>query len=148
MSKKRIVIRKIASPEKLTEKYIEILDILETKTLPNDARCIKTGAYWWVAYYKGVPVGFSGLLEFPRLDAAFLYRTGVLKDYRGLGLQRKFIRLREQQAIKDGYRRIITYTIRENLRSANNLIKSGYTLYTPKKDYGPKNALYFEKVLK
>lgn len=106
-------------------------------------------SYWWYAYHKGIAIGYSGLLYYPWLKepAAFLYRTGVSKDYRGFGLQKRFIKVRERQALKDGYNRIISYTSYDNLASANSLISCGYKLYMPPTTWGVKNALYFQKYL-
>lgn len=106
--------------------------------------------YWWFAYSSGNPIGFTGLLYYPYLKqpAAFLYRSGVLKDWRGYGLQKRFIKCRERQAIKDGYHRIISYTSYDNYPSANSLISCGYKLYKPPTEWGVKNAYYFQKYLK
>jgi GNAT superfamily N-acetyltransferase len=138
---------RVATPEKLSDSVKDILSKMEKATFPLDVPCEKEEIYWWFAYYKDEPIAFTGLMYYPYLKepAAFLYRTGVLKDYRGHGLQKRFIRVRETQAKKDGYKRIITYTSYDNYASANSLIACNYKLYRPPVDWGVKNAYYFQK---
>jgi GNAT superfamily N-acetyltransferase len=142
---------RVATPEKLSDKVRK--EILRLELLTFGSRTLSDQeigeANWWFVYHKGIAVGFTGLLYYPYLKqpAAFLYRSGVLKDYRGYGLQKRFIRVRERQSLKDGYNRIITYTSYDNYPSANSLISCGYKLYRPPTDWGVKNAYYFEKKL-
>lgn len=104
------------------------------------------GAYWWLGYYEDTPVSFAGLVYFPNATA-FLSRVGVLPGWRGHGLQRRFIRAREREAKKHGFERMVTYTSEENVISSNNMIKSGYTLYTPPYEWGVKHGLYWQRAI-
>jgi GNAT superfamily N-acetyltransferase len=108
--------------------------------------CSKLNSEWWVAEdYR--PIAFAGLHLYQQPKVAFLCRVGVLSNYRGFGLQRRFIRVREKHAVRRGYDRIVTYTERNNYASANNLIRCGYRLYHPRREFGLKDSLYFEKQL-
>ena len=140
-------VRRIATPDDIAEEDIKLLNRLEIRTLGVESLCDKKGSYWWYAYCDDEIAGFAGLLHYPELDCSFLYRAGVLKYFRGNGLQRRMIGVREKQAKRDGYSRIVSYTSYDNIHSANNLIKCGYKLYKPKWDWGVENALYFEKEL-
>ena len=125
----------------------DILNELDTSTFNGEVNYCKEGSYWWIAYDNKTPAGFAGLTYYKVSQCAFLCRCGVLSQYRGLGLQKRFIRARERQVAKGEYRRIITYVAPYNIHSANNLIICGYKLYVPPYYWGVNNALYFEKII-
>ncbi len=77
----------------------------------------------------------------------YLRRTGVLRQYRGQGVQRALIACRDREAKRLGIKENVTYTAKDNFASANNLIRCGYELYTPQCEYGLKGALYFCKTI-
>lgn len=58
----------------------------------------------------------------------------------------RMIQVRERWARKNGYTRAVTDTY-ETIHSANNLIRSGYTLFKPTELWSYKGALYFTKSL-
>jgi RimJ/RimL family protein N-acetyltransferase len=89
---------------------------------------------WWVAYLNGKPVAFAGA-RICKTDAKLVYlsRCGVLPVARGLGLQRTMIRRRIAWARRQpGRRAVITYTLKHNHYSSNNLIRCGFRLYDGK----------------
>lgn len=102
---------------------------------------------WWVMHVDGQLAGFAGLRLSKEDGAAFGYltRAGIRKKFRGKGLQKALIRVRDREAKKRGLVGNITYTELYNCPSANNLIKCGYALYNPEYRYGFKSALYFRK---
>lgn len=103
--------------------------------------------YWWIAYCKGRPVGFTGMHKAKNIaDGGYFIRSGVLLSYRGHGLQRKFIRVREKKARALGHTVLVTDTF-QNIYSANNLIREGFTLYDPKVKWALIDALYWRKDL-
>lgn len=116
--------------------------------LPYDEQpFIPSKGYWWIAYDDGQPVGFAGLKMTIRwIDCGYLWRSAVLPEYRGRGLQVKFIRLRERKARELGWKYMITDTS-SNPASANNLIKCGYRIYEPSIEYGMTHTVYWRKVL-
>ncbi len=143
----RIIIRKVGTPHNLPEDKKKILDKFEKELFGHTWS--RKDAYWWIAYFQGTEIGFAGLDFYPDLPipSAFLARVGVVTEYRGRGLQTRFIKIREKQAREEGYSRIITYTSLHNTHSANNLIKNGYRLYDPYAEWGVRNSMYFEKYL-
>jgi RimJ/RimL family protein N-acetyltransferase len=91
-------------------------------------------------------VAFCGLYQYPTdPSTAFLALCGVIKDYRGYGLQKRMIRVRMQKAKQLGVTRVITYTSHDNAASANSLISSGFRLYVPRWEWGIRNGNYFRK---
>lgn len=131
---------------------LDLIKKLDSRCFPADDPYPPEGAIWWVAYAGDFPVAFAGLkyLEPYEEGIGYLCRVGVLPAYRGHGLQRRFLQLREKKAIKLGIETIITYTVPENFPSINSLIRGGFMFYDP--DYAwagksGKDAFYFIKQL-
>lgn len=102
---------------------------------------------WWLIYKGNEAMGFAGLEESHRWRGnGYLSRSGVLKEHRGYGLQRRLIRVRERCAARLGYEWMFSDTT-ETIPSSNNLIECGYRLYRPKRPYGFVNTLYWRKPL-
>lgn len=112
----------------------------------------KSEGLWWLAFDENKkPVGYCGVSYHPLLPhhppCAFLSRVGVLKSARGYGLQKRFIRAAERQARKDGFDLMVSYTHNLNSHSANNFIRCGYEVYSPKYLWGLENGIYLQKEL-
>jgi GNAT superfamily N-acetyltransferase len=114
--------------------------MLGTEMRPTD--------WCWTATHDGKLIGFctAGPLQVP--DSLFLSGAGVVPEFRGMGLQRRMIAVRENAARRAGCVCVVTYTSPHNLPSANNLIRSGYLLYEPHSPWGVAGALYFKKELR
>lgn len=131
---------------------LEVIERLDTKIFGKEKldESYET-AIWWLAYVDGKIAGYAGLRVFCEGDrerSGFLTRAGVLKEFRGLGIQRALIDCRDREARRQGLNMNITYTADWNTASANNLIRCGYELYIPQYKFGLKNALYFWKKFK
>ncbi len=105
---------------------------------------------WWVATVEGRVAGYCGMEVATEEGARYGYlcKAGVLPQFRGKGLQRALIKVRDSEAKRLGLVNTLTYTSRDNLASANNLIRCGYTLYEPHYKFGLKTGLYFWKQCK
>lgn len=128
---------------------VALLDRLDQRIFPDDDVYDKTtpATFWWVAWDGDQPIGFAGLRAYGCDGFGYLARAGILYKYRGQGLQRRLIRVRERRARQLKLDTLITYATLDNHASANNLIKCGYLLYEPEWVYGFKNAYYFIKKL-
>lgn len=96
--------------------------------------------WYWLAYecvkcadgsmVKKEPIGFAALIK--RGAFAYLERGGVLKEFRGHGIQQEFIseRLKKAKVLEFKTAIAVTYA---NPISGNNLIKEGFRLYKPEK---------------
>lgn len=126
-----------------------LLTILDQEIFPEDSVYNKRtpGTKWWTICKGNYAVGFCGVRLMTSDGYAILTRAGLKDSARGKGLQCRMIRVREAYARKAGMKLMITYVHPENLASANNLIRCGYTLYTPQYYWGFKDALYFRKDL-
>jgi len=101
---------------------------------------------FWIGSFEGHPVAYCGAKPIDE-TCVYLSRVGVLKEFRGQGLQRRMIKLRERWAKKEGYKEIISATSRANYASSNNLIACGYKLYEPEEAWLEDGAFYFIKSL-
>lgn len=93
----------------------------------------------WLVWHKGKRVGYCATKVFD--DFVFLARCGVLEEYRGNGLQKRMITVREK--CHGGF--FLTYTRRSNCASINNLIGCGYRTYWPESKFGGRDAVYWMK---
>jgi len=119
------------------------LSVLHKKCLPYDKTFDFSQGYWWLATQDGVDCGFAGLIYSPWWsDCGYLIRCGVLPDYRGQGLQKKFIRVRIRQAKALRLRWLITSTF-DNPASANSLISCGFKMFNPSKPWMAKHTSYW-----
>jgi len=125
------------------ESVRERLTTLHKKCLPYDQLYPFDNGYWWIAIEDGMDCGFAGLIHSPWWsDCAYLIRCGVLPNYRGQGLQKKFIRIRIRQAKTLKMNWIVTSTF-ENVESSNSLISCGFKLFNPRKPWMCNHTLYW-----
>lgn len=96
---------------------------------------------WWVVVDKNKIIAYCGCLYSE--GVCIFVRAWVYKKYRGRGLQRRMITVRLNAARKQCYT-AITYTLANNIVSANNLIKKKFLLYEPAYKYSGKDVLYFK----
>ena len=119
------------------------LSVLQKKCLPYDKPYDTTNGTWWIATKNGVDCGFAGLICSPWWsDCGYLIRCGVLPDYRGQGLQKKFIRVRIRQAKTLQMNWIVTSTY-DNPASANSLISCGFKMFNPSRPWMTKHTSYW-----
>lgn len=110
---------------------------------------IDPAVLWWVVVADDKIAGYMGLKACSEggKPYGYLEKAGLLKPYRGHGLQKDMIAVRDREAKRLGLIMNITYTADWNLASANNLVACGYRMYEPEWKYGLKRALYFRKRL-
>jgi GNAT superfamily N-acetyltransferase len=117
---------------------------LDAECFPEDTPYPKRKALWWVLRAPGVgPVAFAGLRHWPADNFGFLCRAGVIASHRGQGLQQRLIRARVRHARRAGWAGVYTYTSPENVASGNNLIKCGFSLWTPSYAWGGEDMVYW-----
>jgi len=125
---------------------------LDRMILPDDEPYAMGSARWWLASVDGQTVAYAGAKALQGANAGhvMLCRAGVLPCARGAGLQKRLIRARLRWAA--GLERVgavVTYTVRDNVRSSNSLIACGFRLYTPAAPwFAPDtDVLYWRKAL-
>lgn len=104
--------------------------------------------WWWIAYDKGVPAAYLGLIlssHYP--NAGYFTRVGVLAEHRGRGLQARLMRTMERFARKTGLELLVSDTT-DTVYSANNFIRSGWLLFDPEFPWAFSNTLYWRKDLR
>ena len=90
--------------------------------------------------------GFAGIQLDTAAKAVIMTPCEVKPEFRGHGLQKEFLKVREDWCRYNGYQKAYSLTFAHNIYSANNLIASGYKLRKPLFGSNGK-GLYFEKDL-
>jgi GNAT superfamily N-acetyltransferase len=125
----------------------DVLIELQRRILPSDEVLDPCVGFWWVVRDGGEPVAFAALRDVPSWpQTGYMARCGVLPKYRGRGLQRHLLTVREKMARRLGLLRVISTTY-NNPTSANNLIARGYRTYEPAQRWGAKETIYWVKAL-
>ena len=102
-------------------------------------------SWWWMGYSNKKPVCFSSMKQSSQwCDTVYLSRSGVLPKWRGRGLQKKMIGIREKLAKKLGYNWIVTDTT-DNIPSSNSLISKNYKMFEPSNPWAHKESIYWRK---
>jgi GNAT superfamily N-acetyltransferase len=125
-----------------------LLRWLQLATMPRDDPYDTGNGFWWVAYEGTEPIGFAGMVRsFRWSDAGYLCRAGVVRAYRGKGLQKRLIKVRERKARRLGWNWLITDTASYNVASSNSLLACGFKLFRPSNPWGHEDGLYWRKEL-
>jgi GNAT superfamily N-acetyltransferase len=120
---------------------------LHAQCFPSDDSLDSSTGYWWLVRDGVVPIAFAVLREVDSWEnTGYMARCGVLEGYRGNGLQRRLLQVRERKARNLGMERVITTTY-NNPRSANNLIKRHFLTYLPTTKWGAPDTIYWVKNL-
>ena len=134
----RVVIRAARDEE------VEEIVALDRATLPESKPSIDTD--WWGAWEDDELVGYAGARLLGN-GAYFLSRAGVVESHRGIGLQKRLIRVRVAKARSLLALRAVTYTATHNAPSSNSLIACGFKIYVPEVAYVGNDVVYWRKVL-
>jgi len=100
---------------------------------PLDTPAVFAGAQWLIGWDGDKPAAYCAwkTVEHDGVPVGFHYRGGVLPDYRGQGLQRRMLHLREDEMRRHGLAKAVTYTDADGAASMRNLIAEGYRPYAP-----------------
>jgi len=124
-----------------------LLLFLQQRVFPSDPALDPATGYWWIVRHGSEAVAFAALRHVPSWPGSgYMARCGVLREYRGNGLQRHLLTVREKMARRLGMERVISTTY-NNPTSANNLIARGYRTYEPAQRWGAKETIYWVKTL-
>jgi RimJ/RimL family protein N-acetyltransferase len=138
-------IRLEATPENLHPKIEAIVLEMDRRCFPTDGAVEPDDdCYWWIVWDGGKPVAFAGMRPCQIASnegLASFTRCGVIKEYRGRGIQKLLIKARVRKAKRLGLKQVVTYVKKWNLASANSLIGCGFKLYGG--TWGGKGSLHF-----
>jgi GNAT superfamily N-acetyltransferase len=113
---------------------------------PLESRHLERG-HWWLAYAEGAPIAFAGLVPFEGFPGVgYLKRAYVMPGYRG-GIQLAMLAAREAKATHLGWTLLVSECSGDNIHSANNFRKAGYTQFDPEQRWGAPNSIYWRKAL-
>ena len=143
MTQKRITIRRSTdwkAVQKLDEELIG--DVLSAAELADSE--------WWLARVDGKIVGYCGARRgASEANCIYFIRSGVLPEFRGLGLGLKMLRARISWAKRKGADAIVTETLHDNIPSMRNLVSVGFKPYMPDFPWvGTNNIVYWRMQLK
>jgi GNAT superfamily N-acetyltransferase len=132
-------------------KDLSIIISLNEAIFPTDPLHVDSQTVGWVAYDKNnSPAAFCTARDIGD-NVFYLDRGGVFKEHRGQGLHTKLIDVRERYARKHNFKDIITYVMKDNIRSLCTLVRSDYQIYTPGYQWAGKaweNIYYLIKTLR
>jgi GNAT superfamily N-acetyltransferase len=106
-----------------------------------------TDGWWWIAYRNRFPVAYLGMVpstHYP--NAGYFQRVGVLSEHRGNCLQARLMGAMERYARRIGLGSIVSDTT-DNVHSANNFIRAGWSLFDPEFPWAFAGTLYWRKDL-
>lgn len=128
-------------------KDLKLIDKLKHQCFDKDSIVddLRTST-WWVAWCSGHPAGYCGIQQWPD-GTAFLNMVGVLESYRGFGLQKRMIKIRESYAKQRGTDIIYTYTAPFNAASMRSLITCGYRPYESPTEWAGEEFVYWSRKL-
>lgn len=78
----------------------------------------------------------AGLTEAERMGVVHVESVAVLPQYRGCGLQFRFMQLGEETARREGFTYLMCTVHPENRVSRNNMLRMGFTSVVKKEKYG------------
>ena len=106
---------------------------LDRICFPVDEPPSIVGAEWIIGWDCETPAAYCAwkTVEHDGILVGFHYRGGVLPEYRGHGLQRQMLRLRETGMREQGLVAAVTYTDADGAASMRSLIAEGYRPYAP-----------------
>ena len=106
---------------------------LDKICFPIDAPPVFAGAHWFIGWDGDEPAAYCAwkTVEHNGVPVGFHYRGGVLPNWRGHGLQRRMLRLREEEMRLLDLAKAVTYTDADGAASMRNLIAEGYRPYAP-----------------
>lgn len=140
------MIMQIATPTNISGWWRNYLQLNHEKVFEYRMNNVEEH-YWFADFRQGRISGFAGM-KHETMDSAFIGPCLVHPEFRGRGLQRQFIKHREWMALRLGYTFALSFTLCHNYVSANNFIKSGYTIIEPwPGKSNTNNSLYWKKKL-
>ena len=120
--------------------YRQLIE-LDAKVFPNCDNEFLPNRDWWVIMDGDNIIAYCGCLYKERI--CVFVRAWVAKSHRNKGIHKKLIKIRIINAGIKKCKSIVTYTVRNNYASANNLIKAGFLLHNPMYAYAGSDVMYF-----
>ena len=138
---RRISFRRVSRAKDLVR-----IEKMHKEGFPRDSIPDFTGAVVWEMRVDKKIAGFTAVKRY-EFDPthAFLFRTYVREQYRGMGLQQRAIKHRLRYLKNNGAVRAYTYVIEGNYAILAALIKCGMRLYNS--DWAGEGAYHLEKWL-
>jgi GNAT superfamily N-acetyltransferase len=135
----KFVIRQVDGYNRDNQALIRWMD---AEVFPDQFPVTFTGTTWFIAYTADdEPAGYAAWRpHYPMKtvnelhlteEYGFLYRAGVLHEFRGHGVQKMLIEAREQDIVSKGINTAISYTDPKSAASMRSLMSAGYKPFVP-----------------
>lgn len=133
-------------------KNVKLIEKLNDRIFPGEPLRVQMGDATWVVYLGDMPVGFGSIRPLVNEPGCvFFNRAGLLPIAIGAGLHKRLIGVRLSWCKRNNVNHVITYTMNENLASANNLTAMGFKIYTPQylwaDEESSREVIYFYREL-
>lgn len=130
--------------------YLEAIQQMDVAYFEGCGNEFKANRIWFAAVENDKVLGYAAIAILHEQKLLFFSRAAVQPNARGRGIHKRLIkaRLRKAKALTFGgkIKTIITYTVIDNVISANNLIKHGFRLYTPQTKWVG-DVIYFSRAI-
>jgi hypothetical protein len=112
---------------------------MDAEVFPDDKPVYFYGSTWFVGYVGNEPACYAAWRPHVLMETVnelhhkevwgFLYRAGVLRQFRGNRCQPALIKLREDDMLAQGIKTSVTYTETYSIESMRSMISAGYKPY-------------------
>lgn len=130
-----------------SRRYSRLLLSMHRAAFP-DLPMVEPIGDWWLAKCGTHWAGFCVLwpsVNFPL--TGYLARSVVVPKFRGRGIQKRMIRVREAAARRHGWLSMVSDSNNGNCASGNSLIACGYRMWVPEKKWGNETSIYWRRAL-
>lgn len=124
------MIKLVASPRALPERWRAFIQTTHCQHFGYEIGFIIENHWWFADVRQGVIRGVGGAIKESETEL-FLGPCVVLPDFRGQGIQRKLIKIRENLGREEGFFKAVSRTRYKNYISSNNLIRCGFLISDP-----------------
>lgn len=131
------------------DEIVDVIHWLDRQCFPQEGRGDPEQGWWWLVFHTDpytTPIAYAGMVKSRSTpNGVYFNRCGVLPAFRGQGLQKKLIRVRQCKAKRLGFTTVVSDT--NEAASANNLIACGFRMFSPKLRWGLASSTYWRKSL-
>jgi GNAT superfamily N-acetyltransferase len=120
------------SVDKSNLDMIRWIRYLDSEIFPIDIPSKIDPNHWFLGWHKNDAIAFCAWQECMSdgTNVGFHYRAGVLPAYRGMGIQKQMLKLREDDMNKFNLTVAVSYTEVYSSESMRSLISCGYRPFT------------------
>lgn len=140
-------IREVAGRDRIIAATLHRFNGFDSCFPALEPRHLRNG-FWWLVYSDAAAIAFAGMVPLePFPGVGYLKRAYVMPAYRGQGLQRQLLAVRESKARRFGWSLLVSECGADNVHSADNFAAAGFAQCEPEQRWGATNSIYWKKEL-